>query len=93
VRIDLHHQLLAWRGELLRRGLVAPGKRWALAIGGAVLRHPWLYECLGRLARAVGRRLPRAWLYARANVWGRARELPDVPPRSFRDWHRERRDV
>ncbi len=92
VRIDLHHQLLTWRGELARLGLVPLGKRAAAKVTGAILAHGWSYRFFGKLARWLVPRLPRWLLYNRFNPWGRQRELPPMPEKSFREIWKERRD-
>src|SRR5690606_9130094 len=51
VRIPLHHQLLAWRGELAERRLIPLGKRVLMKFGRVVLGTPWLYRAAGRVAR------------------------------------------
>ncbi len=91
VKIPLPRELLAWRSELVARGHVSRRKRLALALARRVLERPRLYAALGRLARRIGRRLPRSLLYARANVWGRSRELPELPRESFRELYERRR--
>jgi L-lactate dehydrogenase complex protein LldF len=88
VRIDLHEQLLAWRRELGRRGLLPWRKRVGMALGSIVLRHAWLYRLAGRVARALGRAFPGV---VRTTAWGRARELPEPPRETFRDLWRRRR--
>lgn len=90
VKIDLHHQLLAWRKELGRRSLLPRWKRWAMNAASLLLRTPWLYRLSGRAARWLLRRLPRAVVYNRFNAWGRERELPDAPPQSFRELYAEK---
>ena len=89
VKIDLHHQLLAWRSELSREGFAPRWKRLAAKIGALVLGSTWLYRLSGWLARRVVPRLPRALVYSRLNAWGRGRELPEMPRDSFRaQWRR-----
>ena len=90
VRIDLHHQLLTWRSELSRQGLVPLGKRAATKIGGWVMARGWAYRLAGKLARFLVPKLPRWLLYNRLNVWGRQRELPAFPEKSFRELWKER---
>ncbi len=85
VRIDLHHQLLAWRGELVAQGRLAAGKHLAMKVASLLLRHPALYALSGRVGRFLLRHLPRALLYSRWNAWGRQRELPPAPVKSFRE--------
>jgi L-lactate dehydrogenase complex protein LldF len=83
VQIDLHHQLLAWRGELAARGLVPLGKRVASRMGAWVLARTWAYRMVGKLARTFARFLPR-------NPWTRQRDLPEMPRESFRAQWRKR---
>ncbi|HKA15731.1 MAG TPA: lactate utilization protein B [Myxococcota bacterium] len=91
VRIDLHHQLLAWRGELLRAGHAGRVRRWLLGAAGLVLRSPRATAGAGALARAARRLLPERWLARAAGGWTRERALPDLPRASFRaEWRRQR---
>ncbi len=43
VRIPLHHQLLAWRKELVGNGLLSPSKRWSMKLASLLFRHPRLF--------------------------------------------------
>jgi L-lactate dehydrogenase complex protein LldF len=89
VKIPLHHQLLVWRGEIVRRGLLPWPKRIAMKLGSLVFRHTWLYNLSGRFARLFIPILPRWLLYNRLNDWGRQRELPPFPKKSFRELYLE----
>jgi L-lactate dehydrogenase complex protein LldF len=91
VKIELHHQLLAWRGVLLERGLLSRRKRLTLRAARFVLERPRLYAALTRSARALGRRAPRALLHAGTGAWTRGRELPELPSASFRELYARRR--
>jgi L-lactate dehydrogenase complex protein LldF len=88
VKIDLHHQLLAWRKELARLRLIPLRKRLAAHLGGWVLARPWAYRAAGKVIRWVLSRLPRSLVYHRWNAWGRQRELPPMPKQSFRQMYR-----
>jgi L-lactate dehydrogenase complex protein LldF len=90
VKIDLHLQLYAWRHELVKRGLVPWTKRLAMKLAAQVLVRPRLFAFAARLARFWLRKLPRFLVYNRFNAWGRQRELPPMPKRSFRRMYRER---
>jgi L-lactate dehydrogenase complex protein LldF len=90
VRIDLHHEILAWREELGRRKLIPFWKRAGMRLLGWLLRVAFLYHLAGWLARRVTPILPRALVYSRWNVWGKQRELPPMPRRSFRALYRSR---
>jgi len=84
VKIDLHHQLLTWRGELGRQGLISWPKRLGMKLGSFMFRHPAVYRMVGAIARKLTPWLPRAVVYNRFNDWGRQRELPEFPRESFR---------
>ncbi len=92
VGIDLHHQLLAWRGEVVARGLLPAGKRLSMRLASLAFRSAWLYGLAGRLARFAMRVLPRRWLARLSGGWGRQRELPPAPRASFREIYRRTRD-
>ncbi len=88
VRIDLHHQLLAWRGELVRQGHAPGAKTAALRLTAWIFASPWRYALAGKLARLALRLTPAGLMRRLAGAWGRQRELPAPPPESFRDLYR-----
>jgi L-lactate dehydrogenase complex protein LldF len=90
VKIDLHHQLLAWRHEIAARGLLPISKKLPMRLASIVLGHRWLYELSGRIGRWIMPKLPRWMIYNRFNAWGRQRELPEPPRESFRERYRRR---
>lgn len=92
VKIPLHHQLLAWRKELAKRGLLSPSKRFAMQAASFMFRHPKLFAATGWLGRTALRIAPRFLVYNRLNAWGQERELPAAPKQSFRDWWKENRE-
>ena len=57
-----------------------------MRVAGFVFARPALYRFVGRVARRLLKRLPRQVIYAKANMWGRSRELPEPPQESFREW-------
>ncbi len=85
VKIDLHSQLLAWRRELDARGLTPAVKRRGVALASWVFRRPWLYRLAGKAVRFFGRLMPAGLLRALSGGWGREREVPRLPARSFRE--------
>ncbi len=85
VGIDLHDQLLAWRGRIVAKGDLPWAKRFAMRVGAAVLGNPHAYAAAGWLARRMWPfliRLPRSPL----EPWTRTRDLPIPPRQSFRAW-------
>ena len=92
VKIDLHHQLLTWRREINHHGLLPRSKRWAMKLTSAIMQRTRLYRWAGWIARHVVPWLPRFAIYHRWNAWGRQRELPEFPRRSFRELFERRND-
>jgi L-lactate dehydrogenase complex protein LldF len=93
VRIPLHHQLLALRKELVGKKLVAPSKRWSMKFASFLFRHPRLFSWAGNSGRFSLRWLPHAITHNRLNIWAIARELPQPPRQSFRQWHAKNRPL
>lgn len=91
VRIPLHHQLLAFRGELARGGHQRRSRRAALGLIGWLFARPPGYRWLGRSGRFLARRLPTARLNALVSPWTRQRTLPEIPEASFRELYARRR--
>ena len=91
VRIPLHHQLLAWRKELAGQGLLPLGKRFSMKAASLVFRNAWLFVLMGWMGRTALRWLPHWVTHNRFNQWSVARELPEPPKESFRDWYRRNR--
>lgn len=91
VKIDIHHQLLTWRREIAHQGHLPWSKRMAMVLASAVFRRPWLYRAAGWLARKTMPWMPRFLVYNSLNKWGKQRELPEFPRRSFRDMYRSRK--
>jgi L-lactate dehydrogenase complex protein LldF len=85
VKIDLHHELLAFRQELAKKGHVPWQKRFSMWVMGQVLARKWAFLLGGRLMRTLMPLLPRALVYGPWNPWGKQRELPPMPKESFRD--------
>jgi L-lactate dehydrogenase complex protein LldF len=91
VKIPIHHQLLTWRKEIGKRGLVPAGKSIPMKLAAFIFKRPKLYELAGKLMRLIGPRMSRFLIYNRFNVWGKQRELPEFPKKSFRDLFAERK--
>jgi L-lactate dehydrogenase complex protein LldF len=87
----LHHQLLSWRGELVGKRLLPWTKRVAMTFASRLFQRPGLYRFAGKAARTSLRVLPHFVTHNRFNKWTIARELPEPPKESFRDWHKRSR--
>ena len=67
------------------RGLLPRSKEYGMRAATNVFQRPWVYRTAGKLARTVVPWLPRFMVYNRLNPWGKQRELPEFPRRSFRE--------
>jgi L-lactate dehydrogenase complex protein LldF len=85
VKIDLHHELYAFRQVLVQKKVVPLSKRLGMSAMAAVLARPWAYRLGGKFMRALLPHMPRSLVYGPWNAWGRQRELPPMPRESFRD--------
>ncbi|MCL4108978.1 UNVERIFIED_CONTAM: hypothetical protein GTU68_052616 [Idotea baltica] len=92
VKIDLHHQLLTWRKQIAVRGLLPWSKTFGMKMGSMLFKRPKLFNFAGWVARKVMPWTPRFLIYNRLNAWGKKRELPEFPRKSFREQYRKRYD-
>lgn len=90
VKIDLHQQLLTWRREIAVQKYLPWSKRMAMKLARIVLGHVWIYRLAGKVGRFLLPKLPRMLVYNRFNPWGKQRDLPPMPKRSFRELYRDR---
>ncbi len=91
VKIDIHTQLYKWRQKVVEEGHVSAGKRWSMRIAGTMFANPARYRKTGRWMRRGLRWLPAFVVNSRLNTWGKTRDLPEVPGKSFRDWYLKNR--
>ncbi|MFK8112065.1 MAG: LutB/LldF family L-lactate oxidation iron-sulfur protein [Rubripirellula sp.] len=91
VKIPLHHQLLAWRKELVGQKLLPKSKLFSMKMASWLFRHPGVFALAGRMGRTALRILPHGLTHNRFNTWSIARELPEPPQESFRDWYAKNR--
>ena len=91
VKIDLHHELYTMRQEIAEKGLLPWYKSFAAKLMAWALGSKFMYETGGKLMRKIVPRLPRALVYSNLNAWGRQRELPSMPKKSFRELLKEER--
>ncbi len=85
VKIDIPALLVRLRAQT--RALQPLGKRLAMRLFGAVVARPTLYHAAQWLIRHA---LPRARSLGLLSGWMQCRDLPPMPPRTFRRlWHDE----
>jgi L-lactate dehydrogenase complex protein LldF len=91
VKINLHEQLLTLRRDIASAGHLSWSKTFGMKLGAYLFRRPALYSLAGNLGRFALRWFPRALIYGPWNPWGKQRDLPPPPKRSFRDEYRRKR--
>ena len=91
VKIDLHHQLYTIRQDAVRQHVVPWHKRFGMKVMSWVFADAGRYRAAGKLMRGITPRLPRFVTYSGLNAWGRQRELPPMPKKSFREVIKEER--
>ncbi len=57
-----------------------------------VMCRTWLFNFTGKLGRVFGPHLPRFLVYNRLNAWGKQREIPAFPKKSFREQYKNRHE-
>ncbi|WP_420147115.1 lactate utilization protein B [Spirosoma sp.] len=88
VKIDIHVQLYKWRQIINEQKATPVGKRIGMKGLAKVLSRPKLYARLGKAARRVLASTPYSLSHnGTINPWAIARELPDPPKQSFREWY------
>lgn len=91
VKIDLHQQLFVMREVLDGKKLIGTSKKWSMKLVSAVMSRTWLFNLLGSVARTSLRWMPRFLVYNPLNKWGKQRELPPAPKKSFRQMYADRK--
>ena len=88
VKIDIHVQLYKWRQIIGEQKAMPASKRLGMKALAKVLARPKLYARLGRAARRVLASTPYSLSHnGTLNPWAIARELPEPPKQSFREWY------
>jgi L-lactate dehydrogenase complex protein LldF len=84
VKIDIHRQIVLWRNEVVEAGYLGRVKTLAFKGATAVMRRTRLFAAAGAVVRHAMRLAPRFLYNNRLTIWGKTRDLPKMPARSFR---------
>jgi L-lactate dehydrogenase complex protein LldF len=87
VQIPLHHQLYQLRSQLKLQGNIKASKALQMWFAGMLFRRPMFYRLAGWIGRWAIRLLGKFSVFRWLTIWGRQRDLPVVPPQTFRRWH------
>ncbi|WP_111709612.1 lactate utilization protein B [Lutibacter citreus] len=91
VKINIHEQLYAWRQIVTKEVKQPVVKKTILKITGVALSNRLLFNIAGKSARFMLKYAPRFMVYSKLNVWGKARELPEIKNQNFDDWYKVKR--
>ncbi len=91
VKINIHEQIADWRKVLSETHELPLLKKAMMQAAGVLLASPRLYRAALPLADSALRHLPHFVIYNRLNTWGRGRDVPKPPMRTFHQWYRENR--
>lgn len=89
VKIDLDAQLYNHRQDLTQQGIIDSKKKFMLKSASWLMSHPTLFDLAGKVARKVVPLLPKSMLYTKSNVWGKNRDLPQMPKNSFKELYKK----
>ncbi|RXK12701.1 4Fe-4S ferredoxin [Halarcobacter mediterraneus] len=89
VKIDLDSQLYTHRQDLREMNIISNQKRLSMQFASWLMSKPALFDFAGKIARKVVPNLPKFMIYNRFNVWGKQRDLPDMPKKSFKELYKE----
>ncbi len=89
MKINLPEQILEWRVEVNVSGNLGFLKKSAMVVATIVLGNALLFDLGGKLARMLFRILPKS-ICNSITIWGKTRDLPDIPAKSFREVYNER---
>ncbi len=90
VKINIHEQLYLWRQEITKTQNHSL-KSLSMKLGNGILKSPLSYKFSGKIMRLALKNLPKSVIYNPLNVWGKNRDLPEVPEESFKEWYQKNR--
>ncbi|MDK2046300.1 lactate utilization protein B [Aliarcobacter butzleri] len=89
VKIDLDSQLYSLRQDLGEADLIDSKKKMAMKVTTWFMSKPILFDFLGKTARFIVPKLPNFIVYNKANAWGKQRDLPKFPKKSFKEMFKD----
>lgn len=88
VKINIHEQLYEWRQEITKAQSSINAKSIAMKIANGIFSTPYVYKLSGQIMRGSLKILPQSVTYSNLNIWGKERDLPELPEQSFKDWYK-----
>ena len=84
VKIDITHQLLAYRKEYVNRGYLSPVKRKALSLATSIFSSAALTSFSFKASKVILPLLPKS-----LHLWGEGRHLPKLAKKSFKQMYKD----
>jgi L-lactate dehydrogenase complex protein LldF len=84
-KIDLDSQLYSRRQDLGNLNLIDNKKKMAMKVTAWLMNKPTLFNIAGKIARKIVPKLPNSIVYNKSNLWGKQRDLPNMPEKSFKE--------
>jgi len=84
VKIDIHRQIVLWRNDVVEAGYLGRAKSAALKTATLGMKSTRFFRMGGWTVRTILRILPPFVFNNRLTIWGKSRDLPRMPARSFR---------
>jgi len=91
VKINIHDQIYKWRRVIAQRNQLPFVKKATMKAAGKLFGNPKLYRAALAATETALEDLPRFAIYNWFNPWGRQREVPRPPVKTFRQWYIENR--
>ncbi len=88
VKIDITHQLLAFRKEYVDKGYLSFKKRFMLKIAAFIFAYPVFSEASFKILRFLSPFLPKS-----LHLWGEGRDIPRFARKSFKEMMREKHEL
>ena len=89
VKIDLREQILEWRAEVVASGNLGFIKKSSMMMATIVLGNALLFALGGKFVRTIFRVLPKSMCNI-ITIWGKTRDFPHIPAKSFREIYNKR---
>jgi L-lactate dehydrogenase complex protein LldF len=89
VKIDLDSQLYTHRQDLREKNIISNKKRVTMQFAVWLMNRPLLFSFISKLARKTIPLLPKAVIYNKYNIWGKHRDIPQMPAKSFKEIYKE----
>ncbi len=88
-KIDLDSQLYTHRQDLREQNIIDTKKKLSMQMAVWLMSKPTLFNFVGKVARKIVPLLPKSLIYNKFNTWGKQRDLPEMPKKSFKDLYKE----